>query len=653
MYGLEDLYRFLCPLGRGAEGEVYLVEDLYRGGTLCALKILPGRGGLPLEFRRLARLRHRALARVLDSGTVPAAGRGYFTSEYFPGRSILSLPAPFSWPFFEGLLREACSALACLNDAGLRHGDLKSAHILYSPPPQPLLRIIDLGHAARLDDARPLSAGTLPYAAPELWGGPGAPGRSTDLYALGMTCVELISGSWPVPAGDREEWRQWHLQGDREMVLREATLTPPPHLLSLIRGLIEPDPADRPRDAEELLPHLRRWEGVAVPPPPPPPLVGRDAMLRELLDWLAAPGGEGAEARILTGPAGVGKSRLLASLLRLAQGAGIAADHLNGAILAQEGTALRTRLEHTLGSGDQGRALLIDDLDPGAGAGGLPFPRWWRRLRESLSRPWPRLVAVLQGTGDAQAAQGLVEALQTDGIPAEQLHLPPLNRDETVQLLEHVGRGEPPTAQEEEAAWRQSLGYPGKIIHLCGAEASERPRARPLDPHLEALLRALPAPVPLEALLAALAWPAERLWAELAAAGDTAPPVAGVAPELRVHPLPRSSARGSPPVPREILLGLAEEWRRLGGIDADWGPELIERIAGREPAPGSLALLRLRLREDRRWGPLEAVAELMLEDVSQHLAERGLEVRAVPEVFRWLVDRTCKDREYGARPLRR
>jgi ATP-dependent Clp protease ATP-binding subunit ClpC len=50
---------------------------------------------------------------------------------------------------------------------------------------------------------------------------------------------------------------------------------------------------------------------------------------------------------------------------------------------------------------------------------------------------------------------------------------------------------------------------------------------------------------------------------------------------------------------------------------------------------------------------LVKIAALMLTDVSATLRDRGLEVRADEEVFRWLVKSTCKDRQYGARPLRR
>ena len=50
---------------------------------------------------------------------------------------------------------------------------------------------------------------------------------------------------------------------------------------------------------------------------------------------------------------------------------------------------------------------------------------------------------------------------------------------------------------------------------------------------------------------------------------------------------------------------------------------------------------------------LEAIAGLMIAELNETLAEKKLRLVARPEVVRWLVETTCADRSYGARPLRR
>jgi ATP-dependent Clp protease ATP-binding subunit ClpC len=47
------------------------------------------------------------------------------------------------------------------------------------------------------------------------------------------------------------------------------------------------------------------------------------------------------------------------------------------------------------------------------------------------------------------------------------------------------------------------------------------------------------------------------------------------------------------------------------------------------------------------------IVNLLIGRMNQTLGQRGLEVRLTPEAAQWIVDKTCTDRSYGARPLRR
>ncbi|MFM8394780.1 MAG: ATP-dependent Clp protease ATP-binding subunit [Acidobacteriota bacterium] len=50
---------------------------------------------------------------------------------------------------------------------------------------------------------------------------------------------------------------------------------------------------------------------------------------------------------------------------------------------------------------------------------------------------------------------------------------------------------------------------------------------------------------------------------------------------------------------------------------------------------------------------LLSIVELLVERLNQTLRHRSLEIRLTTDACRWIVDRTCGDRSYGARPLRR
>jgi ATP-dependent Clp protease ATP-binding subunit ClpC len=50
---------------------------------------------------------------------------------------------------------------------------------------------------------------------------------------------------------------------------------------------------------------------------------------------------------------------------------------------------------------------------------------------------------------------------------------------------------------------------------------------------------------------------------------------------------------------------------------------------------------------------LRRITELLVGILNQHLADRHLQITVLPEVVDWIIDVTCRDRSYGARPLRR
>ena len=47
------------------------------------------------------------------------------------------------------------------------------------------------------------------------------------------------------------------------------------------------------------------------------------------------------------------------------------------------------------------------------------------------------------------------------------------------------------------------------------------------------------------------------------------------------------------------------------------------------------------------------MVQLQIEQMNRTMISHGLEVRLTAEAKRWIVDKTCADRSYGARPLRR
>src|SRR3954447_13341718 len=109
------------------------------------------------------------------------------------------------------------SALGKLHQRGLIHKDIKPANILLNEATGEV-RLTGFGIASRLSRERQapeppeIIAGTLAYMAPEQTG---RMNRSidarSDLYALGVTLYEMLTGSLPFTASDQMEWVHCHI----------------------------------------------------------------------------------------------------------------------------------------------------------------------------------------------------------------------------------------------------------------------------------------------------------------------------------------------------------------------------------------------------------------------------------------------------------
>ena len=109
------------------------------------------------------------------------------------------------------------AALGQVHQRGLIHKDLKPAHILVGCG-DGQVRLTGFGIASRLPRERQAPeppetiAGTLAYMAPEQTG---RMNRSidarSDLYALGVTLYEMLTGVLPFTAADPMEWVHCHI----------------------------------------------------------------------------------------------------------------------------------------------------------------------------------------------------------------------------------------------------------------------------------------------------------------------------------------------------------------------------------------------------------------------------------------------------------
>jgi ATP-dependent Clp protease ATP-binding subunit ClpC len=79
----------------------------------------------------------------------------------------------------------------------------------------------------------------------------------------------------------------------------------------------------------------------------------------------------------------------------------------------------------------------------------------------------------------------------------------------------------------------------------------------------------------------------------------------------------------------------------LGEVKRTFNPEFINRI--------DEIIVFDPLSDD----DLRQITRMLIGMLNQHLADRQLQIEVLPEVIDWIIEATCRDRSYGARPLRR
>jgi PAS domain S-box-containing protein len=136
-----------------------------------------------------------------------------------PGGETLDrfLPGPMETTEFLRLAVGIATALSGLHEKGLIHKDVKPANVLVNPATGQA-RLMGSGITSRLPRERQAPeppefiAGTLPYMAPEQTGRMNRSIDSrSDLYALGVTLYEMVTGTLPFVASDPMELVHAHI----------------------------------------------------------------------------------------------------------------------------------------------------------------------------------------------------------------------------------------------------------------------------------------------------------------------------------------------------------------------------------------------------------------------------------------------------------
>src|SRR4029453_8948562 len=163
-----------------------------------------------------------------------------------------------------GVAEQVATGLGYAHERGIGHRDVKPANLFVTR--DSTLKLMDFGVAKIVEEARKkrtMVGGTPSYMSPEQSMGENVDGRS-DLYALGATLFELLTGSVPFTQGDP----LYHHRATQPSDPRERVPNIPDRLAELILALLRKRPEERPASAEEVATRLREIAAQTLPRSP-------------------------------------------------------------------------------------------------------------------------------------------------------------------------------------------------------------------------------------------------------------------------------------------------------------------------------------------------------------------------------------------------
>jgi len=217
------------------------------------------------------------------SGGVDEGGRGFVVSPLYDGTPLSAQLEAGPMPLEQAtsVLVQILLALDRAHDLGVAHGDLRPANALLGNDGSLLLTDLGVGRTAHrpLWEDAPAALGAQHYLAPELCEqerravGPitlDGPEAAADLYALGATAYQMLSGKLPVQARTVAELRQ-RLGALSAAELQAGLPELPEGLAEWLLGLLAPATEERPATVQQAMQGLGAiCERASLPVPAEP-----------------------------------------------------------------------------------------------------------------------------------------------------------------------------------------------------------------------------------------------------------------------------------------------------------------------------------------------------------------------------------------------
>lgn len=256
-------WRIEAEIGRGATADVYRAVD--ENGRAAALKILRSdsdehiRERFLREAGRVSRIDHPNVLKIYTTGATED-GLPFMAMELAHAGSlrdrlrqrIRHSPAQILW-----MMAQAAEGLKAARSHGIVHMDVKPGNLLLDKEEN--IKICDFGAGRSIFTEKATSKGiigTPAYIAPEV--ALHRPGdHRSDIYSLGATMYELLTGATPFRAKTMKEVLELHISGE-PIPPRARNPQLPLEIDELVLRCLEKDPMQRYQEYDELASEIQR-----------------------------------------------------------------------------------------------------------------------------------------------------------------------------------------------------------------------------------------------------------------------------------------------------------------------------------------------------------------------------------------------------------
>ena len=251
-------------VGAGGSSLVYRATDR-RSGRPVAIKLpSSSRSAQLARFRREARLQarvsHPSVLKLHDARSI--AGIPFLALKWVGGPSLMATRDTTSLIEKVEIVRKIALGLHAVHRQGIVHLDVKPSNILIEWPkgrdPKPYLADFGIAREVGAGTTHEALLGTPSYVAPERWTTPEVADPRSDVYGLGVTFYQWLTGHTPYPAASTLE-TMFRISRGEFLLPRDAMPTLPAEIEAILVMCLSVDPAQRYPSAKALAEDLEQF----------------------------------------------------------------------------------------------------------------------------------------------------------------------------------------------------------------------------------------------------------------------------------------------------------------------------------------------------------------------------------------------------------